>query len=102
MRTENEWLSLRTQFPTLGRFNYLNTCSLGLLSNSSKEGIQTYLHLWEEYGASAWYSHWLEEIDALRHEFAQLINCTQMETAIQINVPIIVDWNYGVNWFEAH
>ena len=26
----------------------------------------------------------------------------EMESAIQINVPIIVDWNYGVNWFEAH
>lgn len=88
MRTENEWLSLRTEFPTLGRFNYLNTCSLGLLSNSSKEGIQTYLNLWEEYGASAWYSHWLEEIDALRHEFAQLINCTQMETAIQPSISV--------------
>ena len=26
----------------------------------------------------------------------------EMESAIKINVPIVVDWNYGVNWFEAH
>ena len=88
MRTENEWMSLRRQFPTLSKLNYLNTCSLGLLSNSSKEGIQTYLDLWEEYGASAWYSHWLEEIDSVRHEFSQLINCSLMETAIQPSISV--------------
>ena len=26
----------------------------------------------------------------------------EMETAIKINVPIIVDWNYGSDWYEAH
>jgi len=88
LRTENEWMSLRRQFPTLSKLNYLNTCSLGLLSNSSKEGIQTYLDLWEEYGASAWYSHWLEEIDSVRHEFSQLINCSLMETAIQPSISV--------------
>ena len=26
----------------------------------------------------------------------------EMEAAIKINVPITVDWDYGINWFEAH
>ena len=88
LKNENDWLALRTEFPTLTRLNYLNTCSLGLLSKASREGVQTFLDLWEEYGASAWYSDWLEEIDALRHEFAKLINCKKIETAIQPSISV--------------
>ena len=27
---------------------------------------------------------------------------TEMEGAVQLSVPLKVDWNYGANWYEAH
>ncbi|SVD45418.1 uncharacterized protein METZ01_LOCUS398272, partial [marine metagenome] len=26
----------------------------------------------------------------------------EMEGAVQLSVPLKVDWNYGASWFEAH
>ena len=34
-------------------------------------------------------------------KFAEIVQY-EMETAINLSVPLKVDWNYGSNWFEAH
>ena len=62
MSLEPDWAQIRNEFPTLARKNYLNSCSLGLLSNDVKESLLRYMDSWTEYGASAWYADWMEEI----------------------------------------
>ena len=58
------WEAYRAEFPTCERVTYLNTCSLGALSRRSRAAVNTFLDLWEEHGASAWYATWLQEVAA--------------------------------------
>src|SRR5688500_12676743 len=68
------WDAYRAEFPTFERTTYLNTCSLGALSRRSRAGVNRFLDLWEQYGASAWYETWLGEVAALRESFRQIVN----------------------------
>ena len=85
MSLERNWAEIRSQFPTLARKNYLNSCSLGLLSNRVKASLHRYIDSWTEYGASAWYGAWLSEIGAVREQFATLINASPEEIALLPN-----------------
>lgn len=80
------WLAWRQEFPGLQQRTYLNTVSLGQLSRRSRAAVNRFLDLWAEYGASAWYSFWLKEVDGLRAEFARLINASPDEVAVLPNV----------------
>lgn len=68
------WEAYRAEFPTFERTTYLNTCSLGALSRRSRAAVDTFLDLWQEQGASAWYATWLGECAALRESFRRLVN----------------------------
>jgi len=80
------WETYRAEFPTCERTTYLNTCSLGALSRRSRAAVATFLDLWEEHGASAWYETWLGEIAALRASFARLINAQPEAVAIHHSI----------------
>ncbi len=80
------WTRFRESFPIFEKSIYLNTCSLGALSRGSRDGVQTYLQLWQEMGASAWYELWLGEIERLREGIARLLGCGSHEIALLPNV----------------
>ncbi|HWG89862.1 MAG TPA: aminotransferase class V-fold PLP-dependent enzyme [Candidatus Thermoplasmatota archaeon] len=80
----------RAEFPTLSRKTYLNTCSLGALSTRTRAGVNRYLDLWEDLGASAWYEIWMGEIEALRMKFARLIGAHKDEVGIAPNVSAVL------------
>jgi len=73
--------SWRSEFPTLERVTYLNSCSLGCLSRRSRAAIDAYLDDWTLLGASAWYEKWVGEIAALRGKVARLIGARPEEVA---------------------
>lgn len=81
-----DWDAWRSQFPGLQERTYLNTVSLGQLSKRSRSAVNRFLDLWTEFGASAWYIYWLEEVDRLRGEFAQVIGASPEEVAIMPNI----------------
>ena len=81
-----DWDAWRSQFQGLQERTYLNTVSLGQLSNRSRAAVNRFLDLWTEFGASAWYTYWLEEVDRLRYEFAQVIGASPEEVAIMPNI----------------
>lgn len=80
------WETYRAEFPTCERTTYLNTCSLGALSRRSRAAVATFLDLWEEHGASAWYTTWLGEMAALRASFAKLVNAQPEAIAIHHSI----------------
>ena len=86
MPSHPNWSLLRSEFPTLEHTNYLCSCSLGLLSRRTLAALGRFTELWTQYGAAAWYSHWLGELAALRAEFASLINAGTDEVAIMPNI----------------
>lgn len=81
-----ELLAYREQFPILQRKVYLNSCSLGPLSQRAMAGIARFEDLWNEHGAQAWYELWMGELAALRAKFARLINAQPHEVAIAPSV----------------
>jgi kynureninase len=81
-----DWPRLCSQFPTLDNVTYLNSCSLGLLSRSSRDAVNRFLDLWTDMGASAWYGPWMAELAALRRDFASLIHAFESGIAIVLNI----------------
>lgn len=81
-----DWEEWRQEFPGLQKSTYLNTVSLGQLSQRSRAAVNQFLDLWAELGASAWYSIWLKEVEGLRREFARLIGAAPEEAAILPNI----------------
>lgn len=81
-----DWAAWREEFPGLRRSTYLNTVSLGQLSKRSRSAVNRFLDLWTEYGASAWYAHWLGELARTRQEFARLIGASAEEVAVMPNI----------------
>ncbi|KPK96306.1 hypothetical protein AMJ80_00710 [bacterium SM23_31] len=72
----------RSEFPILKNKIYLNTCSLGALSRRSREYVKTYLAQWDEFGASAWYSLWMNDIAAVRNMIAEILHADKDEIAL--------------------
>ncbi len=83
-----ELMEYRKQFPILQRKTYLNSCSLGPLSERGRAGMARFQELWNEHGAQAWYEIWMGELDALRRKFAKLINAQPHEVAIAPSVSV--------------
>src|SRR3712207_935291 len=81
-----DWNSFRSEFPIFEHSTYLNTCSLGALSRRSREAVDRFLHLWQAYGASAWYQTWLGEVAALRSSFERLVGARPGSCTIQHSV----------------
>src|SRR6266567_1823501 len=81
-----ELVDYRTEFPILQRKTYLNSCSLGALSERSMQGIAQFMAMWNEWGAQAWQEIWLEEITKVRRKFASIIGAQLHEVAVAPNV----------------
>lgn len=81
-----ELLAYRDEFPILHRKTYLNSCSLGALSQRSMQNVAQFMEMWNEWGAHAWYDIWLGEIARARQKFATLIGAHVQEVAIAPNV----------------
>ncbi|GAC1568592.1 MAG: hypothetical protein NVS3B14_18350 [Ktedonobacteraceae bacterium] len=79
-------VAYRAEFPILQRKTYLNSCSLGALSNRSMQGLATFMEMWNEWGAPAWYEIWLGEIAKVREKFASIIGAQLHEIAIAPSV----------------
>ncbi|HSG49565.1 MAG TPA: aminotransferase class V-fold PLP-dependent enzyme [Longimicrobiales bacterium] len=64
--------SLRAHYPILARRNYLNSCSLGALSDRAEAYLDDFRERWHTMGASAWYEHWWGKLQLLRDRVAAL------------------------------
>ena len=84
----DDLIAYRDEFPILERTTYLNSCSLGALSQRSMDAMTEFMARWNAHGASAWYEIWWGELQGVRDSFAQLIGATGREIAIQPNVSV--------------
>jgi len=83
-----ELLAYRSEFPILQRKTYLNSCSLGALSNRSMQRLAQFMEMWNEWGAHAWYEIWMGEIAKARQKFAAIIGAQLHEVAIAPSVSV--------------
>jgi kynureninase len=78
--------ALRGEFPILRTRTYLNSCSLGALSNRSMGYLGEYQALWNTLGASAWYELWMGRIGNLLDRVAWFWNARRSEVALAPSV----------------
>lgn len=64
--------ALRAHYPILQRRNYLNSCSLGALSDLAVSYLDDFQERWHGMGASAWYEHWWRRLALLRERVETL------------------------------
>ena len=76
----------RPEFPIFRSATYLNSCSLGALSERSRSALAEFADLWDRWGASAWYEHWLAAAQDVRSAFARLVGADESETALAPSV----------------
>jgi selenocysteine lyase/cysteine desulfurase len=70
----------RKRFPVLSEKIYLNSCSQGALSRDVEESMLEYLRSWHRHG-SPW-DIWVDQYEAGRRHFAQLIGAEPEEVAL--------------------
>lgn len=63
----------RPQFPIFESSIYLNSCSLGALSERARAALTEFADLWDRHGASAWYEEWLGAAEDVRAAYARII-----------------------------
>ena len=73
---------LRSEFPTLKRRTYLNSCSLGALGKRTVGRIEQFLGEWRRQGAASWYEIWWNRLEETRAAFASIIGARHDEVAI--------------------
>jgi len=80
------WIESRAEFPILERKTYLNSCSLGALSQRALGRVAEFHEDWHNYGASAWYETWVGRMSELRGRVAAMINAEEREVALSASV----------------
>jgi kynureninase len=83
-----DWAELRSEFPLLGRWIYLNACSLGPLPRAGRAALDRYAASWDSLGTPAWYSDWLPLLERLRSRVAELLHAPAGTTAIAPSVSV--------------
>lgn len=73
---------LRAHFPILESHTYLNSCSLGALSDRAEESLDDFLVDWHTMGASAWYEVWMGRIGSLRERIAAFLGAKVPEVTL--------------------
>lgn len=74
---------LRERFPIFRHTTYLNSCSLGALSERTRAALAEYLDQWERRGASAWYDTWLPACERLRASYGRVIGAAPEAISLQ-------------------
>lgn len=76
----------RSRFPIFEHTVYLNSCSLGPLSQAAIDALGDYRDDWSAYGAPVWWKKWMDQIDAARARFARLIGAGSHEVTVSHSV----------------
>jgi kynureninase len=83
-------LAYRPEFSILQSKTFMNTCSLGALSQRSVNGVQEFLRMWSELGASAWYQIWVGKMAELREAYGRVIGAPPERIALAPSISVAV------------
>jgi len=83
-------LAYRPEFPILQSKTFMNTCSLGALSRRSMSGMEEFMRLWAEMGASAWYALWVGKLAELRAAYGRVIGAPPDRIALTPSISVAV------------
>ncbi len=103
LSTATNWIAVRSDFPALANWTYLNTATYGQVPRRSVDAIARHFAHRDEL-ACADFLDWYAEADRMKTPIAQLINATPNDIAIMQNSSIALgliagglDWKPGDN-----
>src|SRR5258707_13874987 len=82
-----DWKALRSEFPLLDRYIYLNACSLGPLPRRGHAALTRYAQDWDEKGTPVWFSDWIPLLGRFRERIGDLLKPPAGTTAIAPSAP---------------
>jgi kynureninase len=83
-----DWEALRSEFPLLERYIYLNACSLGPLPRRGRDALARYSEDWDQKGTPVWFSDWLPLLARFRERIGELLHAPAGTTAIAPSVSV--------------
>jgi selenocysteine lyase/cysteine desulfurase len=83
-----DWTALRSEFPLLDRYIYLNACSLGPLPRRGHAALNRYAQDWDEKGTPVWFSDWFPLLARFRERIGELLKAPAGTTAIAPSVSV--------------
>ena len=83
-----DWAALRSEFPLLERYVYLNACSLGPQSRAARAAVLEYLRAWDEEGTPAWFTSFLPALARLRARVCDLLRAPAGSIALAPSVSV--------------
>ena len=76
--------AIRAEFPIFEHTTYANSCSQGALSNRVRAAAEEWLAGWDENGAE--WDYWVEQNEAARSAFADLVHADPDDVAVTTSV----------------
>jgi len=96
-----DWKAVRSEFPALEHWTYLNTATQGLLPRRATEAVAKHFARRDEL-ACADFLAWYDDVDRLRAKIGLLINCEPSDIAFVSNASAALglllaglDWRSG-------
>lgn len=80
----NCWKTLRSEFPALANWTYLNTATYGQMPRSAANAMCRHLARRNE-SACGDFIHWFDDMDAIRESCARLLHCEGPDIAFVMN-----------------
>ncbi len=79
-----DWAKIRSEFPALQNWTFLNTATFGQLPRCAAEAVRRHFEHRDELACSD-FLHWFDDMDRVRELVARLIHCTAEDIAFVPN-----------------
>ncbi len=99
--TQPDWYGVRSEFPALAHWTYLNTATFGQLPRRSTDAVARHFAHRDELACTDFLA-WYDDADRIRAKIGRLINCTAEDIAFVPNASTAlglllsgIDWRTG-------
>ena len=79
-----DWAKIRSEFPALQNWTFLNTAAFGQLPRCATEAVRRHFEHRDELACSD-FLHWFDDVDCIRESIAQLVHCNAEDIAFVPN-----------------
>ena len=95
------WETIRSQFPALENWTWLNTATYGQLPLRTRAAVDRHFARRDETACSD-FLNWFDDVDEIRALIAQLINCQAEDIAFAMNAASALSlFLFGMDWHEG-
>jgi cysteine desulfurase/selenocysteine lyase len=95
------WEAIRTEFPALENWTWLNTATYGQLPNRTRAAVDRHFARRDEKACSDFLT-WFDDVDEIRGLIARLINCQPDDIAFAMNAASALSlFLLGMDWHEG-